>query len=215
MPLEIIGPGFGRTGTNSLKIALEHLGFGPCHHMFEVRDNPEQSRRLGGIGARREGRLGQGLPGLPLSGRLARRAILARTCAAFSEGESGPVGARSGRVVRQRASDDRSVPGGAREASFATCQCDRRDGERDGRGPGLRRPDFRKGACHANLQATISPMCSPKSPPTVFSHLICATGGSRLRFPRGRGSRYSVSQDQLVEAIRRGGMEAGGPAGLT
>ena len=42
MALEIIGPGFGRTGTNSLKIALEHLGFGPCHHMFEVRDNPEQ-----------------------------------------------------------------------------------------------------------------------------------------------------------------------------
>jgi len=42
MPLEIIGPGFGRTGTNSLKIALEHLGFGPCHHMFEVRDNPGQ-----------------------------------------------------------------------------------------------------------------------------------------------------------------------------
>jgi hypothetical protein len=41
MPLEIIGPGFGRTGTNSLKLALEHLGFGPCHHMFEVRDNPE------------------------------------------------------------------------------------------------------------------------------------------------------------------------------
>jgi hypothetical protein len=40
MPLEIIGPGFGRTGTNSLKIALEHLGFGPCHHMFEVRDDP-------------------------------------------------------------------------------------------------------------------------------------------------------------------------------
>jgi hypothetical protein len=40
MALEIIGAGFGRTGTNSLKIALEHLGFGPCHHMFEVRDNP-------------------------------------------------------------------------------------------------------------------------------------------------------------------------------
>ena len=40
MPLEIIGPGFGRTGTYSFKIALEHLGFGPAHHMFEVRDNP-------------------------------------------------------------------------------------------------------------------------------------------------------------------------------
>lgn len=42
MALEIIGPGFGRTGTNSLKVALEHLGYGPAHHMFEVRDNPEQ-----------------------------------------------------------------------------------------------------------------------------------------------------------------------------
>ena len=42
MSLEIIGPGFGRTGTNSLKLALEHLGFGPCHHMFEVRDHPER-----------------------------------------------------------------------------------------------------------------------------------------------------------------------------
>lgn len=40
MSLEIIGPGFGRTGTHSMKIALEHLGFGPAHHMFEVRDNP-------------------------------------------------------------------------------------------------------------------------------------------------------------------------------
>lgn len=40
MALEIIGPGFGRTGTHSMKIALEHLGFGPAHHMFEVRDNP-------------------------------------------------------------------------------------------------------------------------------------------------------------------------------
>ena len=42
MALDIIGPGFGRTGTNSLKQALETLGFGPCHHMFEVRDHPEQ-----------------------------------------------------------------------------------------------------------------------------------------------------------------------------
>lgn len=41
MALEIIGPGFGRTGTASLKSALEMLGFGPCHHMFEVRDHLE------------------------------------------------------------------------------------------------------------------------------------------------------------------------------
>lgn len=34
--LAIIGTGFGRTGTGSLKIAFETLGFGPTHHMVEV-----------------------------------------------------------------------------------------------------------------------------------------------------------------------------------
>ena len=42
MGLQIIGSGFGRTGTMSTKIALEHLGFGPCHHMTEVMANPDQ-----------------------------------------------------------------------------------------------------------------------------------------------------------------------------
>jgi hypothetical protein len=39
--LEIIGAGLGRTGTMSLKVALETLGFGPCYHMTEVFENPE------------------------------------------------------------------------------------------------------------------------------------------------------------------------------
>ena len=43
MSLEIIGPGFGRNGTLSLKMALEKLGFGPCHHMVEVMGNPDQA----------------------------------------------------------------------------------------------------------------------------------------------------------------------------
>jgi hypothetical protein len=42
MGLKIIGAGFGRTGTASLKVALEMLGFGPCHHMFEVLRDPQQ-----------------------------------------------------------------------------------------------------------------------------------------------------------------------------
>jgi hypothetical protein len=42
MALKIIGSGFGRTGTMSTKIALEQLGFGPCHHMIEVIGNPAQ-----------------------------------------------------------------------------------------------------------------------------------------------------------------------------
>jgi hypothetical protein len=40
--LKVIGAGFGRTGTSSLKTALEQLGFGPCHHMEEVFRHPEQ-----------------------------------------------------------------------------------------------------------------------------------------------------------------------------
>ena len=42
MGLNIIGAGFGRTGTQSLKQAIEKLGFGPCHHMYEVRRSPRQ-----------------------------------------------------------------------------------------------------------------------------------------------------------------------------
>ena len=41
MTLMVIGAGFGRTGTSSLKQALEELGFGPCYHMTEVFGHPE------------------------------------------------------------------------------------------------------------------------------------------------------------------------------
>jgi hypothetical protein len=42
MPLQVIGTGVGRTGTYSLKLALEQLGLGPCHHMEEVIFNPQR-----------------------------------------------------------------------------------------------------------------------------------------------------------------------------
>lgn len=42
MTLSVISSGFGRTGTKSLKDALEQLGFGPCHHMHEILEHPEQ-----------------------------------------------------------------------------------------------------------------------------------------------------------------------------
>ncbi|MCA8891715.1 MAG: hypothetical protein KDA56_07835 [Hyphomonas sp.] len=41
MTLKAISAGYGRTGTMSLKLALEQLGFGPCHHMIEVIENGE------------------------------------------------------------------------------------------------------------------------------------------------------------------------------
>lgn len=45
MTLKVIGAGFGRTGTDSMREALNLLGFGPCHHMFEVTDNPLMKSR--------------------------------------------------------------------------------------------------------------------------------------------------------------------------
>ena len=39
MTLNVIGAGVGRTGTYSLKFAINRLGLGPCHHMEIVRQN--------------------------------------------------------------------------------------------------------------------------------------------------------------------------------
>lgn len=43
MPLKLIGAGLGRTGTMSLKVALEQIGYGPCYHMAEVMANPDST----------------------------------------------------------------------------------------------------------------------------------------------------------------------------
>ncbi|GAA3698772.1 sulfotransferase family protein [Nonomuraea antimicrobica] len=43
--MEVIGAGFGRTGTRSLQAALELLGFGPCYHMASVMEEPYRVRQ--------------------------------------------------------------------------------------------------------------------------------------------------------------------------
>jgi hypothetical protein len=40
--MKVIGVGVGRTGTLSLKVALEQLGFGPCFHGRHVMDHPDR-----------------------------------------------------------------------------------------------------------------------------------------------------------------------------
>ena len=41
MTLRLVGAGLGRTGTHSLKLALERLTGGRCYHMIEVFGHPE------------------------------------------------------------------------------------------------------------------------------------------------------------------------------
>ncbi|MGP3972309.1 sulfotransferase family protein [Streptomyces sp. 6N223] len=43
--LEVFGAGAGRTGTMSLKTALDMLGFGPCHHMLHMLEQTEDIPR--------------------------------------------------------------------------------------------------------------------------------------------------------------------------
>ena len=45
MTLQVIGAGFGRTGTLSAYTALNQLGF-PCYHMFEVLENEANKSHL-------------------------------------------------------------------------------------------------------------------------------------------------------------------------
>jgi hypothetical protein len=44
MPIKVIGAGLGRTGTLSLKAALEELGFTRCYHMTEVLAHLDDAR---------------------------------------------------------------------------------------------------------------------------------------------------------------------------
>ena len=37
--MDVIGVGVGRTGTYSLRLAINRLGLGPCHHMEDVLEN--------------------------------------------------------------------------------------------------------------------------------------------------------------------------------
>lgn len=46
MAVKVIGVGLGRTGTNSLKLAINQLGLGPCHHMEAVVKNMDVQEPL-------------------------------------------------------------------------------------------------------------------------------------------------------------------------
>jgi hypothetical protein len=43
MTLKVINAGLSRTGTLTLKVALERLGFGPCYHSFEFYGRPDHT----------------------------------------------------------------------------------------------------------------------------------------------------------------------------
>lgn len=52
--MQIIGAGFGRTGTLSLQAALEKLGYTPCEHMTGLVQDPDRARLWEGVVASHE-----------------------------------------------------------------------------------------------------------------------------------------------------------------
>ena len=94
MSIQVIGAGLGRTGTLSLKAALEELGFTRCYHPLKVFASMDQARTWDAA-ARRAGRLGPALRRLPGDRRFARLRVLSRADGELPRGESHPHGARS------------------------------------------------------------------------------------------------------------------------
>ncbi len=90
MPLEVIGAGYGRTGTLSLKLALERLGFVKCYHMQEVFMNPDHIPMWAAAHRGENGGLGTVCIGLSCDRRLAVVQSLGDTRGVVSEGEGDP-----------------------------------------------------------------------------------------------------------------------------
>jgi hypothetical protein len=61
--MDVIGAGFGRTGTLSMKVALEMLGFGPCAHMLPLIGDEERSALFTQAAAGDEASLDKALDG--------------------------------------------------------------------------------------------------------------------------------------------------------
>ena len=180
MALEIIGPGFGRTGTYSLKIALEHLGFGPCHHMFEVRDHPEQlpaweaaarGERVEWDGVFKGYRAQVDWPGARYWRELARHYPDAKVILTVRDPDDwfASVQATLAPLVAARGT-----------LAIAASQRRGRDGLPDGRGCSSSIAGCRTGITPSGCSWSTSPRCRPRSPPTACSPSTAREGWGPL-----------------------------------
>ena len=100
MSLEVIGAGYGRTGTMSLKLALERLGFMKCYHMQEVFMHPEHVPMWAAAHRGETVDWERLYEGYRATRRLAVVQFVAGTRGVVSERQSDSQHARSGELVR-------------------------------------------------------------------------------------------------------------------
>ncbi len=101
MSLKVIGAGFGRTGTDSMREALEILGFGHCHHMRELIKGPEHERLWCSVVAG-GARLGSSVGRICFLCGLAFSVLLASTDRDLPAGTGDPDMAHSRKLVGKK-----------------------------------------------------------------------------------------------------------------
>ena len=170
MTLQVIGAGWGRTGTMSLKLALEQLGY-PCHHMHEVFLHPEHVAALHG-GGERCARLGRHLRRLYGRGRLAHVFILARAECRVSRREGDSHRARSAGLVRELHRDDPETDHDVRR------RVGRHGPRRDHRARSRRRSEHARPSA-GRVRTSQRAKYERRSPPSGCSSSESAKGGSR------------------------------------
>src|SRR5215213_6295961 len=99
MALEVIGAGFARTGTTSLKAALEELGFDPCYE--DLFGHPEHVGLWEAAARGKSVDWNELLWWLPIHHGLARMLILRRAFAELPGREGDPNLARPQQMVRE------------------------------------------------------------------------------------------------------------------
>src|ERR671917_2855465 len=105
--MRVVGAGFGRTGTTSLKAALEELGFGPSYSLSEVFANPEHVGfwEAAGCPAGEKVDWEGFLAGYGVAVDWAGLLVLRRAHGSVPRGARDPDRPRSGTVVREHALD--------------------------------------------------------------------------------------------------------------
>ena len=106
MSLKVIGAGFGRTGTMSLKYALEQLGFAPCYHMVETLEHPGHDAMWLALARGQSDDWRAPLDGYAASVDWPAIMIWKELAATYPASQSHPHVARSGALVRECVEDD-------------------------------------------------------------------------------------------------------------
>lgn len=195
---QVIGTGFGRTGTVSLRHALNILDQGPCHHMHEVM--PSDAQR---VHRDRKSRGGPGRPGHHLR-RLRRRRrpavvrLPGRTHGRPCRGEGGSHMAQPRKPV-----DELRTHG---PAGAAPIQGGRENVHRlpDRGGAGIRRGFTEKAACIARYNANVERVRDGAARRSPAGHGTRRRLREALGPSRGRGAGYAMSLGQKERGFPQG-----------